>query len=362
LPVKRASVMNLERLGWCEPFLSAFNSLDLPGCLPGRIVWQGAFNYRVLGEFGEVGAELSGKVKSGQLPAVGDWVVLQLQPDGETGVIVALLPRKSGFSRNAAGKAVREQVAAANIDRVFVVSGLDQDYNLRRIERYISLVYGSGASPVVVLTKADLVPDSEEFILKVESVAPGVPVHAVSGVTGQGVDNLEPYISPDQTVAFLGSSGAGKSTLINRLLGQERMRVARVREGSGKGRHTTTSRELFLLPGGGAVIDTPGMREIQVWGDGEGLTGAFPEIEKLSVSCRFRDCRHESETDCAVREAVESGNLDPKRFESFRKLRVEFESQEHRQSKHSRAEERREGKRFAKMVQEVDRHNPKRRG
>ena len=354
--------MNLERLGWREPFLSAFNSLDLPGCLPGRIVWQGAFNYRVLGEFGEVDAELSGKVKSDQLPAVGDWVALHPYPDGKNGLIVALLPRESSFSRNTSGKAVKEQVAAANIDQVFVISGLDQDYNLRRIERYITLIYGSGASPVVVMTKVDLIPNPEEFILKVESVAPGVPVHAVSGVTGQGVGGLEPYISPGQTVAFLGSSGAGKSTLINRLLGQERMRVARVREGSGKGRHTTTYRELFLLPGGGAVIDTPGMREIQVWGDGEGLTGAFPEIEKLSVSCRFRDCRHESEIDCAVRGAVESESLDPKRFESFRKLRAEFESQELRQSRHARAEERKEGKRFARMVREVDRHNPKRRG
>ena len=353
--------MSLEELGWGEPFITSFRSLDLPGCLPGRIVWQSAFDYRVQGEFGETNADLSGKLKQDQLPAVGDWVALWPGSDGEQGVIEVLLPRKNSFSRNTAGKGVCEQVSAANIDGVFVVCGLDRDFNLRRIERYITLVYGSGASPVVVLTKADLSEDPEGAILEVESVAPGVPVHAVSGVTGMGMGALERHITPGRTVAFLGSSGAGKSTLINRLLGREQMRGARVREGDGKGRHTTTHRELFLLPGGGAVIDTPGMREIQVWGDGEGLSEAFPEIEELSASCRFRDCRHESETDCAVKTAVESGALHPGRYGSYLKLRTEFENFERRQGQHARTQERKEGKRFAKMIREVDRYNPKRR-
>jgi ribosome biogenesis GTPase len=353
--------MKLEELGWREPFISAFASLDLPGCLPGRVVWQSAFAYRVLGGFGETTAELSGKVKAGELPAVGDWVALRFPPDMEGGIIAGLLPRKSAFSRNTAGKTTREQVAAANIDRVFIICGLDRDFNLRRIERYLALVYGSGAVPVIVLTKSDLIPDPDEYVLKTESAAPGVPVHAVNGVTGEGVEDLKAHILPGQTAAFLGSSGAGKSTLINRLLGEERMKVAAVRDVVEKGRHTTTHRELFLLPGGGAVIDTPGMREIQVWGDGEGLFGAFPEIEEIAALCRFRDCRHESEIGCAVREAVESGRLDPKRLESFGKLRAEFESQERRQGRHARAEERREGKRFAKMIREVERYNPKRR-
>ena len=353
--------MKLEELGWCEPFISAFSELRIKDSLPGRIVWQGAFDYRVQGEFGETNAELSGKLKGGQLPAVGDWVALLPGSDGERGVIEALFPRKNSFSRNSAGKTVHEQVSAANIDKVFIVCGLDRDFNLRRIERYITLVYGSSASPVVVLTKVDLSEDPEGAILEVESVAPGVPVHAVSGVTGKGMGELELHITPGRTVAFLGSSGAGKSTLINRLLGREQMRVARVREGDGKGRHTTSHRELFLLPEGGAVIDTPGMREIQVWGDGEGLSEAFPEIEELSASCRFRDCRHESETGCTVRAAVESGVLNPERFASYLKLRAEFENFERRQGQHARTQERKEGKRFAKMIREVDRYNPKRR-
>jgi ribosome biogenesis GTPase len=354
--------MNIEELGWREPFISSFNELGIPGTVPGRVVWQGAFDYRVQGEFGEAPAELTGKLKGDQLPAVGDWVAFSPAEGGEPGVIQALLPRRSSFSRNAPGKAVQEQVAAANIDQVFVVCGLDRDYNLRRIERYITLVYGSAASPVVVLTKADLGADPEGSILEVEAIAPGVPVHAVSSVTGLGMDQLKQRLLPGHTTAFLGSSGAGKSTLINRILGREKMAVASVRDRTGKGRHTTTHRELFLLPQGGAVIDTPGMREIKVWGDGEGLSDAFPEIEELSARCRFRDCRHESEVGCAVKAAVKSGDLPKERLESYLKLKGEFESLERRQGPQARILERKEGKRFAKMVREVERQNPKRRG
>jgi ribosome biogenesis GTPase len=353
--------MKLEELGWREPFVSAFKELAMEGALPGRVVWRSVNHYRVQGESGEVTAKATGKIRDSDTPVVGDWVVFRPLGDGRSAVILAVLPRKSAFSRNAAGKTVDQQVLSANIDSVFIVSGLDGDFNLRRIERYITLAYNSGAVPVVILNKADLARDIESAVMETESVSPGIPVYPLSALGSEGLHQLAPHMRPGQTVAFLGSSGAGKSTIINRLLGEDRLRVADVREKSGKGRHTTTHRELFLLAGGGAVIDTPGMREIQVWGGKEGLSGTFPEIEELAVSCRFRDCRHESEVGCAVRDALESRQLDEHRLESYIKLRTEFENHQRRQGRHARMEERREGKRFAKMLGEVNRFNPKRK-
>jgi ribosome biogenesis GTPase len=353
--------MKLEELGWREPFVSAFKELAVEGALPGRVVWRSVDRYRVQGESGEVAAVATGKVWSSDPPVVGDWVVYQPLDEGTSALILEVLPRTSAFSRNSAGKAVERQVLSANIDFVFIVCGLDGDFNLRRIERYVTLAYNSGASPVMLLNKADLSPDVDCAVIQTESVSPGVPVHPVSALDSTGLDQLTPYLRRGKTAAFLGSSGAGKSTIINRLLGEDRIAVAELGEKSGKGRHTTTSRELFLLAGGGAVIDTPGMREIQVWGGKEGLSGTFPEIEELAVSCRFRDCRHESEVGCAVRDALESRQLDEHRLESYIKLRTEFENHQRRQGRHARMEERREGKRFAKMLGEVNRFNPKRK-
>ncbi|MDF1525014.1 MAG: ribosome small subunit-dependent GTPase A [bacterium] len=353
--------MYLEGVGFDDRFARDFESLKFEGVVPGRVIWQSAYSYRVQCEDGEIAAELSGKLKAGDLPAVGDWVAVRPAAVDEMGTILAILPRKSAFSRNTASKGVNEQVVAANIDEVLIVTDLDRDFNLRRIERYITLVYNSGASPVVVLNKTDLATDVEAVFAQTEAVSPGVPIFAVSAEKNQGIEQLKNHIGQGKTVAFLGSSGVGKSTIINCLLGEDRMEVGEVREADGKGRHTTTHRELVRLPGGGAVIDTPGMREIQVWGDEEGLVEAFPEIEALTAACRFRDCRHDSEKGCAVLEALDSGRLDKGRFESYMKLRGEFESLEVRKSKNARLEERREGKRFAKMVREVKRHNPKRK-
>ena len=353
--------MQMKNLGYNETLASALEELALDNVVPGRIVWQSAYDYRVWCETGEVAAQLAGKIKSSGRPGVGDWVALRPEPDQETGTIVAILPRKSAFSRSAAGKSVSEQVVAANIDEVFIVTDLDTDFNVRRIERYITLVYNSGASPVVVLNKTDLSSDVQAVVDETESVSPGVPIYAVSAEDGEGLEQLEERLGHGKTVAFLGSSGVGKSTLINCLLGEERMEVGEVREADGKGRHTTTHRELIPLPEGGAVIDTPGMREISVWGDEQGLIEAFPEIDDMAQYCRFRDCRHDSEQGCAVIEAAESGDIDPDRLDSYRKLRIEFENLEVRKSQAARMEEKRAGKRFSRMVREVNRQNPKRK-
>jgi ribosome biogenesis GTPase len=351
----------LENIGYSAEFSNAFENLSIDDAVPGRVIWQSAYSYRIQCENGEIAAEPTGKVKAADLPAVGDWVAVRPPATGEMGTILAILPRKSSFSRNAAGKAVNEQVVATNIDKVLIVTDLDQDFNLRRIERYITLVYNSGAGPVVVLNKTDLSADVDTAILQTQDVSPGIPVYAVSAEEDKGIEQLVEHLGHGRTVAFLGSSGVGKSTIINRLLGEDRMEVGEVREADGKGRHTTTHRELVALPGGGAVIDTPGMREIQVWGDEEGLADAFPEIDELAAACHFRNCRHDSEGGCAVREALDSGGLNTARFDSYMKLRAEFESLGRRRSQQARMEERREGKRFAKMVREVNRHSPKRK-
>jgi ribosome biogenesis GTPase len=353
--------MSLESIGYNKQLAEALEKLELKDAQPGRVIWQSAYSYRIQCESGEIAAEPTGKVKAADLPAVGDWVAVRQPAAGEMGTILAILPRKSAFSRNAAGKAVNEQVVATNIDEVLIVTDLDQDFNLRRIERYITLVYNSGAGPVVVLNKTDLAADVEATILQTQDVSPGIPVYAVSAGEDQGIEQLMEHLGHGRTVAFLGSSGVGKSTIINRLLGEDRMEVGEVREADGKGRHTTTHRELVALPGGGAVIDTPGMREIQVWGDEDGLADAFPEIDELTAACHFRNCRHDSEGGCAVREALDSGGLNTARFDSYMKLRAEFESLGRRRSQQARMEEKREGKRFAKMVREVNRHNPKRK-
>jgi ribosome biogenesis GTPase len=236
--------------------------------------------------------------------------------------ITAILERRSAFIRKTAGKDSTEQVLAANVDTAFLLAGLDDDFSLRRLERYITSAWESGAAPIVVLTKADLCPDVADAVLAVESVAIGVPVHPISNVSGEGLDELERYVQPGRTVVLLGSSGVGKSTLLNRLAGEEVMRTRAV-AADGTGRHTTTHRELFQLPGGGLVVDTPGLRELQFW-EGD-VSAAFEDIETLGTTCRFRDCAHASEPGCAVLEAVDNGSLELDRLRSWRKLQRELE-------------------------------------
>lgn len=348
--------MTLQDLGWDDFFARAFEPYAAEGLVPGRVLAQIGV-YRVTTgdpESPELLADTAGRLRreseSGDLPAVGDWVAVRLPgEEGGQGVIQAVLPRKSKFSRKAAGHRVAEQVVAANVDTVLLVTGLDGDFNPRRIERYLIAAWDSGARPVLVLNKADRAEDAEALRREVEAIALGVPVHLVSAKTGEGCDALAGYVAPGQTLGLLGSSGVGKSTLINRLLGREAQRTREVRESDDRGKHTTTHRELFFAPGGGLVLDTPGMREIQLWeGDGEGLAAAFADVEELAAACRFRDCQHAGEPGCAVEAALASGELAPERLESYRKLQAELRQIQIRQDELLKAKEKQRVKSISK--------------
>lgn len=334
---------DLPALGWDDRFevhlAAAAGETGRDDLFPGRVVVElrGVFRVKVAGG-GETDARLAGRIhheaQGGRdLPAVGDWVALAPpeRPD-EPARIEAVLPRRSFFSRRSAGKEAVEQVVAANVDVIFLVTGLDGDYNLRRIERYLAVAYESGAKPVILLSKADLHPDPEGAVAEVEDLAFGVDVHAVAVETDdpelgrRSLETVRRYLAPGETVAFLGSSGVGKSTLLNHLAGEAVQATAEVRRGDSRGRHTTTHRELFRLPDGALAIDTPGMRELQIWEVDEGLERVFGEIEELSGRCRFRDCHHRGEPGCAVRQAVEDGVLSAGRLDSFHKLQAESEA------------------------------------
>jgi ribosome biogenesis GTPase len=321
--------MQLFDLGWDLFFDAYFEPFRKENLIAMRITRENRTNYIAYGEQGEFICEISGRFRfgansKGEHPTVGDWVAVSARPDEGTATIHALLPRKSAFMRKVAGSITEEQVVSANIDTVFIVCGLDLNYNLRRIERYLSLAWESGAIPIILLNKVDICPEAEVRKMEVESIAFGVDVHNISASQKLGLESLNKYFQIGKTTAFLGSSGVGKSTIINSLLGNERFKVNEVSELGSRGRHTTTFRELIFLPDGGMVIDTPGMRELQVWGDEEGLRQTFEDIEELSKKCRFRDCNHENEPDCAIQEAISNSSLDAGRFKSFLKLKKEF--------------------------------------
>ena len=346
--------MTLESLGWNDQFAEAFAPFKEQGLVPARVAVQHRGGYVVLTEDGELEAEAARRqVRSGELAGVGDWVALRLLPEGQA-IVEEVLPRRTAFTRKETMDRTGEQIVAANVDTVFLVSALGQDLNLRRIERYLTAAWDSGAQPVIVLTKADLHPTAvPEAVADVESIAFGVPVHAVSNVTGEGLEALDTYLGAGRTVALLGSSGVGKSTLVNSLLGEERMATAEVREDDERGRHTTTHRELVPLPGGALLLDTPGMRELQLYADEEALDTAFADVAELAAECRFSDCTHEHEPGCAVQAALEDGRLAPERWESYRKLQAEIRSLEIRQDKRLQSEQRKRWRQFSRSMRKA---------
>lgn len=314
----------LGEWGWTGREEALFQPHLADGLRPGRVLSEHRGGYVVVTERGDVHAAVSGRFRydiatAEDFPAVGDWVAVE-PVDGGSAVIHAVLPRATRFARPARGDAAVAQVVAANIDLVLLVTALDHDFNLRRLERYLALAWSSGAEPVIVLNKADLCDDVPGHIADVNLVAQGVPVRVLSALDGTGIESLAPLLEPGKTVALLGSSGVGKSTIVNALLGYERQATGAVREGDQRGRHTTTSRELLVMPSGALLIDSPGMRSVGMWEVEEGLADAFADIEELSAGCRFSDCTHGSEPGCAVQRAIADGSLMASRLESQRKL------------------------------------------
>ncbi len=346
----------LEALGWKDYFQLQIKKEEAH-LTPARVYRLDVNRYHLLSATGELLGSLPGRlhteaISKAELPTVGDWVLTSPadQNDTRSVVIERSLDRFSKFSRKEAGEGFDEQVVAANIDQVFIVSGLDDNFNVNRIERYLVLAWSSGASPVVVMNKADLCADIETRIQALESIAVGVPVHVLSAQSHEGLDQLRPYLQSGLTVALLGSSGVGKSTIINALLGYDRFETGDVRDGDGKGRHTTTFREMCKMESGGLIIDTPGMREIQIWTDEASLAQAFSDVDDYALQCRFSDCQHNTEPGCAVQKAILDGDIEESRLESLRKFERELAHLREKQNASARSEKKKERKKFARSI------------
>jgi len=349
--------MTLQELGWDEARAREFEPwAGKPAHQPGRVLIGFNYLYRVGIEGGEIDAVLAGRLKhhaerQGELPAVGDWVAVRKRPE-DHGAIVAVLPRRSRFSRRMAGNVTDEQVVAANVDVIFIVMSLDDDFSVRRLERYLLMARESGATPVVLLTKPDLSADLPADVAEVVAAAGDVPVHVLSPKLNQGLEQVAPYMTGGRTAALLGSSGVGKSTIINRLIGADVQKTREVRESDSKGRHTTTHRELVVLPEGGLMIDTPGMRELQLWDASESVRGTFEDVEALAGECHFTDCRHRGEPRCAVKTAVDEGRIPPDRLASYLQLQDELAYLARQQDERAQIEEKRKGKIGAKAMRQ----------
>ena len=344
--------MNLHDLGWDAFFADAFEPYRRENLIPARVSARHHGPCELLSERGRLGGIPAGRLTDDELPAVGDWVAARPLEHERKALIEAVLPRRSAFTRKEAWRRTVAQVVAANVDTVFVVTAFGADLNARRLERYLTATWDSGASPAIVVNKSDLADDPEAELAQLGPVALGVAVHAVSAATGEGLATLEPYLARGRTIALLGSSGVGKSTLVNRLAGRELLATAETSAG-GRGRHTTSHRELVPLPGGALLLDTPGLRELQLWADEEALEATFADVAELAAACRFSDCAHDREPGCAVQAALAAGSLPPERFASYRKLQRELRALELRKDARLRAEARKEIRRFSRDLRRV---------
>lgn len=356
--------MSLDKYGWNDYWQAQFNEYQ-DKLQPGRIIRQHRQLYHLIGEAGEYEATLSGRYRhhlddSREYPTVGDWVGFEPVNGEPKGVIQQLFLRRTAFVRNTPGEKTEAQVVAANVDKIFLVSALDDDFNLRRVERYLTEVWESGATPVIILNKIDKCDDPDLYADKVAEIALGVDIVMLSATENIGFEQLAGYLKPQQTIALLGSSGVGKSSIINRLLGYDKMKVNEISDEKSKGRHTTTHRELTLLDNGTILIDTPGMRAIRLWSNEHSLEQSFADIDELAHECRFVDCEHDTEPGCAIKAALEDGSIDQKRFDNYLKMKKEMTSLERRKSDLGRHLDKVRGKKFAQRIKEVKKHNPHR--
>lgn len=355
-------MINLNSFGWDNFFEKHFELYKAQEFEYGRITIENKTNYLIATGYGEIIGEISGKYlfeaeKQSDLPKVGDWVVISLFNNNTRAVIHNLLPRKTKISRKSADKKIDEQIIAANVDIVFIVQSLDNNFNINRLERYLTAIYQSGTRPVAVLNKIDLCGDVHEKIELVKTRTGLDDILNMSAKTGEGIDGMTKYISPGTTIAFVGSSGVGKSSLINFLAGYEKLKTNEVREEDSRGRHTTTRRELVLLSSGGVLIDTPGMREFGLWNTDDGISETFSEFEEFSELCKYSDCSHTHESGCAVLKALNEGTISEERYSNYLKLLKELRYLESKQNISLQLEEKRKWKTIHKEIKNFNKKN-----
>jgi ribosome biogenesis GTPase len=348
-------LITLKEYGWNKTHEVNWEEINNEKWIPGRVTLEHKKMYRVITTDGEWLSVCSGSMQyeateRRDFPAVGDWVAVEKMPGEERGIIHAILPRTSLFSRKVAGMTIAEQIIAVNIDIVLLVMSMNNDFNPRRLERYLVAAYDSGATPVVVLTKKDVCDNSSDYIEEAQSIALGAEIFAVSNVTGEGIDELTALLKNNKTAALLGSSGVGKSSLTNAILGSEMMVVQDIREDDAKGRHTTTHRELIKIPTGGILIDTPGMREFQLWENNDSLDSGFQDINELTNNCKFNDCQHNNEPGCAIQNALSTGDLAEDRYSSYLKLQRELAFLDRKMDRAAQAGERNKWKKITKSM------------
>ncbi len=358
--------LDLKTLGWRAFFEENMSPYAEMGMIPGRVARQDKGYFMLLSASGRIRAKIAGKLRhdstlGSQLPTVGDWVAVQPAQGRDSATIHAVLDRFSYFSRKKAGSPTTEQGLCANIDTAFIVSSLvgERGFVPRRIERYLTLAWEARVEPVIVLNKKDLCERSPTQVAQAENIAPGVPVFAISARNGEGIESLYPHLNPGKTSVLLGPSGVGKSSIINALSGVQTVKTGAVRESDGRGRHITTWRELIVLPDRGIIIDTPGMRELQLWAEEDALHSSFSDIEQLAAECRFRNCTHQSEPECAVRTAVAKGILEEERLESFFRQQLELSHLERRKDQRASQIEQAKWKSIQKGVKSFYKLNPK---